>query len=77
MNKVIVFNKEYVAERIVKTTNSIIGYNGEREVFAFRGISDFSLFQIEGEFQKDEYEKLKEDVLSISIALAAVIGGAE
>jgi hypothetical protein len=42
--------EEYEAERIVKTNTDIIGYNGNSEVFSFKGISDFSLFQLaEGE----------------------------
>lgn len=43
-------NEEFNAERIVKTDTDIVGYDGIQEVFAFRGISDFSQFQLaEGE----------------------------
>lgn len=42
--------QSYEAERIVLTDNNIIGYNGNTEIFAFSGISDFSQFQLaEGE----------------------------
>jgi hypothetical protein len=42
--------EEYEAERIVKTNTDIIGYNGNSEAFSFKGISDFSYFQLaEGE----------------------------
>lgn len=41
---------EYQSDRIVKTDSDIIGFNGTYEVFAFRGISDFTQFQLaEGE----------------------------
>ncbi len=50
MKTLIFNNEEYQAERIVKTNTDIIGYNGNDEVFSFRGISDFSQFQLaEGE----------------------------
>jgi hypothetical protein len=50
MKTLIFNNEEYQAERIVKTNTDIIGYNGNNEVFSFRGISDFSQFQLaEGE----------------------------
>lgn len=45
--KQLTFNGEiYEAERIVKQADSIIGYNGNDEVFSFKGISDFSQFQL-------------------------------
>lgn len=49
--KTLIFNEEQLqAERIVKTDTGIVGYNGNQEVFAFRGISDFTQFQLaEGE----------------------------
>lgn len=40
----------YTAERITKTADSITGYIGTDEVFAFRGISDFSGFELDGEW---------------------------
>lgn len=46
MKTLIFNNEEYQAERIVKTNTDIIGYNGNAEVFSFKGISDFSLFQL-------------------------------
>lgn len=45
--KTLVFNNaEFQAERIIKTSDSIIGYSDNSEVFAFRGISDFSLLKV-------------------------------
>lgn len=45
--KILNFSGEtYQAEKIVKTQNSIIGYNNNQEIFAFRGINDFSAFQL-------------------------------
>ena len=58
------FNKVvYEAERIVKTDTDIIGYNGNNETFAFRGISDFNEFVIDGEFdvEFDELAALRAD----------------
>jgi hypothetical protein len=50
MKTIYVNGEELQAERIVKTDTDIIGYNGNNEVFSFRGISDFSQFQLaEGE----------------------------
>ena len=46
MKTLTVNGEEYQAERIVKTDTGIIGYNGNQEVFAFRGISDFTQFQL-------------------------------
>jgi len=49
--KTITFAGElYEAERIVKTADSISGYVGTDEVFCFRGISDFSGFELDGEW---------------------------
>lgn len=39
-------DETYEAERIVKTSDSIIGYIGDNEVFSMRGISDFSGFEL-------------------------------
>lgn len=46
MKQLIAFGEIYEAERIIKTTNSIVGYNGETEVFSFRGIKDWSQYQL-------------------------------
>ena len=75
----------FQAERIVKTDTSIIGYDGITEVFAFRGINDFSKFKLENgeEFDLDEktkqallfaelYEEMKMENLTLSLALADV-----
>lgn len=34
------------AERIVKTFDSIIGYNSDSQVFCYNGISDWSQYQL-------------------------------
>jgi hypothetical protein len=50
MKTIFISGEELQAERIIKTNTDIIGYNGNDEVFSFRGISDFSQFQLaEGE----------------------------
>lgn len=50
MKKILFNNQEYEAEKIIKLDDNIIGQdlNGN-ELFAFRGISDFSSFKIENE----------------------------
>lgn len=50
----------FEAERIVKTSNSITGYNGQTEVFSFRGIKDWSQFQLEEGQDWDVDEKSAE-----------------
>lgn len=59
--------KNFQAEKIVKTSDSIIGYNGNSEVFVFRGISDFSQFQLEeGQtFDLDEKEQLEMTIANL------------
>lgn len=45
--KTLFFNNEkYEAEKIIKTKDSILGYIGNSLVFSFRGINDWSQFQI-------------------------------
>ncbi|MGM1047592.1 MAG: hypothetical protein ACQEXX_15760 [Bacillota bacterium] len=63
MKKLSFLDNIYEAERIVKTSDSIIGYIGINEIFAFRGISDFSAFVIDGEFdvEIDELAALRAD----------------
>lgn len=46
MKKLIHLGQTFEAERIVKTADSIIGYNGDAKVFAFRGIKDWSQYQL-------------------------------
>ncbi|UNK17639.1 hypothetical protein MNQ98_24790 [Paenibacillus sp. N3/727] len=67
------FNQDiYEAERIVKTDTDIIGYNGKNEIFAFRGISDFSIFELDGEFdiENDELVALRADNEKLKTQLA-------
>jgi hypothetical protein len=49
--KILNFNGEkYMADKIIKTENSIIGQDSNgNEVFAFKGISDFGAFAITNE----------------------------
>lgn len=46
MKTLLVKGEIYEAERIVKTDTEIIGYTNGVVVFAFRGINDFSAFQL-------------------------------
>lgn len=76
--KKLVFNSEsYEAEKIVKTETDIVGYNGNVEVFAFRGISDFSGFEIESGqvFDKSDDDLLKERLVLMQAAIDDLILG--
>lgn len=54
MKTLIINNEQFQAERIVKTDTDIVGYNGSQEVFAFRGVTDFTQFALaEGDFDTD------------------------
>lgn len=56
-------NEEYEAERIVKGSDFIKGFNGDNVVFEFRGIQDFSVFELlEGFYEEyvDEKQKIAE-----------------
>jgi len=58
MKKLYTDNEIYQAEKIVKTNDSIIGYNGNQKVFAFKGINDFSKFQLD---EGQEWDLSEED----------------
>ena len=49
MKTLFISGEELQAERVVKTNTDIIGYNGNTEVFSFKGISDFTQFKLAGE----------------------------
>ncbi|MFC0652050.1 hypothetical protein ACFFF5_10115, partial [Lederbergia wuyishanensis] len=59
----IAYGEVFEAEKIVKSDTSIIGYIGNSEVFAFRGISDFSQFQLDKgqKWDIDEIERMRLD----------------
>lgn len=70
--KILYFGDEtFTAEKIIKTSNSIIGKNGDSEVFAFRGINDFSQFSLsEGqEWDSDEKEVFESTIATLSYEL--------
>lgn len=62
MKILIVGNEEYTADRIVKTDNSIIGYNNNSDTpaWSFKGINDFSQFKLEEGQKWDVDEKILE-----------------
>lgn len=75
MKKLIFNGEEYEAERIVKTNTDIIGYNGNQEVFAFRGISDFSQFTlVECEFDIDEKTKMQNEIDFLTLKILDLMG---
>lgn len=48
--KNLLFNGQiFEVENVVKTDDAIVGYIGNTEAFAFRGISDFTQFQLKDE----------------------------
>lgn len=76
--KILNFSGEtYQAKKIVKTQNSIIGYNNNQEIFAFRGINDFSAFQLsEGqEWDIDPEAEKDQRIADLEFALAEILGG--
>lgn len=85
MKKINALGKVYQAERIVKTSDSITGYNGNTPVWTFRGIKDWSQFQLEEgqewdlpqQLQQDlviaeAYESLYNEILTNSLAIAEI-----
>lgn len=78
MKKLLHNGEEYLAEHIVKTDTDIIGYNGNKEVWAFRGIKDWSQFQLEeGQEWDIDFDTEKEQrITDIEMAIAAILGGA-
>lgn len=70
--------KPRCAEKVVKTTDSIIGYTDGKEVFALRGISDFSFFSLDEGEVFDVSEPTVADLQAQIFALttALVTGGA-
>lgn len=66
MKTLLVADKEFKAEKIIKTDNEIIGYNGSSEVFAFRGIVDFSLFELkDAKYDLQESDELKKMIADL------------
>lgn len=75
--KTLVYNSERLeAEKIIKKSNAIIGYIGETEVFSFKGISDWSLFTIEGgDFDPNPEREWEQRIADLEAAIAAILGG--
>lgn len=65
------------AEKIVKTTDSIIGYTDGKEVFAFKGVSNFSLFTLDNDESFDVAEPTVADLQSqiFTLTTTLVTGG--
>lgn len=62
----------FEAKSIVKTNTDIIGYNGNQEVFTFRGISDFSQFQLAEGQEWDISEKEQQEATIAGMAYELV-----
>lgn len=62
--KTLNFNDEqFQAEKIIKTENSIIGQDSNDNVlFTFKGISDFTLFTLDGNQEFDVAEPSKAEL---------------
>lgn len=67
MKTLFISGEELQAERVVKTNTDIIGYNGNTEVFSFKGISDFSLFQLAEGQEWDIDEKATESAYLLDL----------
>ena len=69
--KVLTFNHtEYTAEKIVKTDDSIIGYNNDSATFKFSGITNFDEFTLDDGQEFDAPEPSEIDKLRIEQAQA-------
>jgi len=68
MKKLIYGGLEFKAEKIIKTETYIVGYdiNGI-EVFAFRGISDFTGFTLDDGQEFDKEEPTQDEILRAKI----------
>lgn len=61
-------NEKFEADKIIKTETDIVGYDSKgTEVFAFRGISDFTKFELE-EGQTFDVEQNAEETISKEVA---------
>lgn len=76
MKRLYFLNEIYEAEKIIKKGDSIIGYNGDSEDFTFKGITNWSLFSIEGGFDPDPEQEKEQHIADIEAAIAALLGGA-
>ena len=56
--------KTFSAEKIFKEPNAVVGYDRNHEVFAFRGITDFSAFTLldNQDFDLGEIEQLRLEI---------------
>lgn len=73
-------DKTFEAEKIVKYPDAIIGTSGGSEVFAFKGIADFTAFQLKSGQTFDDaptsedqrFEKLEADNAKMRLQLEAL-----
>lgn len=67
----------YKAEKIIKNSDSIIGYNNGKEVFSFKGITDFSLFTLKDneqfDIEKNIIDKLILDNINMQMQIDSLI----
>lgn len=71
MKKIEILGQWYEAEKIVKGNDHISGFDGNIEIFTFRGIKDFSLFKLsEGDiYDIDETTLINERLRATEKAL--------
>ncbi|CAI3195854.1 MULTISPECIES: hypothetical protein [Clostridium] len=65
MKKLIFLGEEYIADKIIKNLNeqTIIGYTNNVEVFSFRGINDFNLFNLKDDAEYDVEDNTEKTLL--------------
>lgn len=78
MKKLFVNNEVFEADKIIKSENSIMGYTNGIEVFSFKGITDFSIFQLGEGFDElisveDRLKSLEKDMADLMKEIA--LGG--
>lgn len=75
MKVLTVHDEIFEAERIIKTDTTIVGYAGGVEVFAFRGVNDFSAFQLADgqDWDVDEINELRQQVADLELFISMAL----
>ena len=65
MKTLLFLGEEYRADKIIKNLNeqTIIGYTNNVEVFSFRGINDFNLFNLKDDAEYDVEDNTEKTLL--------------
>lgn len=79
MKTLYINGEELQAEKIIRTSTDIIGYNNDSDmpVWSFRGISDFTQFTLADDqtFDIDPEAEKEQRIADLEAAIAAIMGG--